>query len=74
MRRTTSIVAASIAFLIPVALLAWGPEGHQVVAALAESMLSTAAKSGVQSVIGTSTLSSVAHADLRDSRALGERR
>jgi hypothetical protein len=61
MRRLTSSVAIGIALLIPVALLAWGPEGHQVVAALAESMLSTAAKSGVQSVIGNSTLSSVAN-------------
>jgi hypothetical protein len=56
-----SLVAVSIAFFLPAALLAWGPEGHEVVAALAESLLSDTAKSGVQSVIGNSTLASVSN-------------
>ena len=61
MKRLASSVAISIAFLLPPALLAWGPEGHEVVAALAQSLLSDPAKAGVQSVIGNSTLSSVSN-------------
>jgi len=61
MKRLHSFVAVSIAFFLPAALLAWGPEGHEVVAALAESLLSDTAKSGVQTVIGNSTLASMSN-------------
>jgi hypothetical protein len=61
MKRLLSSVAVSIALLLPAALLAWGPEGHEVVAALAQSLLSDTAKSGVQSLIGNSTLASVSN-------------
>ena len=61
MKRLHSFVAVGIAFFLPAALLAWGPEGHEVVAALAESLLSETAKSGVRSVIGDSTLASVSN-------------
>jgi hypothetical protein len=61
MKRISPSVVVSIAFLLPAALLAWGPEGHEVVAALAESLLSGTAKSGVQSVIGNATLASVSN-------------
>ena len=61
MKRLHSFVAVGIAFFLPAALLAWGPEGHEVAAALAESLLSDTAKSGVRSVIGDSTLASVSN-------------
>jgi hypothetical protein len=61
MKRFTSTVAVSIVFLLPAAALAWGPEGHEVVAALAQSLLSDTAKSGIQSLIGNSTLSSISN-------------
>jgi hypothetical protein len=61
MKRLSSFVVVSIAFLLPAALLAWRPEGHEVVAALAESLLSDTAKSGVQPVIGNATLASVSN-------------
>jgi len=61
MKRLHSFVAVGIAFFLPAALLAWGPEGHEVVAALAESLLSDTAKSGVRSVISDSTLASVSN-------------
>src|ERR1700686_1649098 len=61
MKRLHFFVAVSIAFFLPAALLALGRGGHEGVAALAESMLSDTAKSGVQSVIGDSTLASVSN-------------
>jgi hypothetical protein len=65
MKRLAPSVAVGMGCLLPAALLAWGPEGHEVVAALAQSLLNNTAKAGVRSVIGDSTLSSVANwADL----------
>ncbi len=61
MKKLISVFAVIIALALPIAMVAWGPEGHEVVAALTESMLSDAAKTGVQSVIGNSTLYSVSN-------------
>jgi hypothetical protein len=61
MKKLIYVASVSFVFLLPVALLAWGPKGHRVVGALAQSLLSDTAKTGLQSVIGTSTLSSVAN-------------
>src|SRR5215467_4401512 len=61
MKRFLCLGAIGLAFSLPCGLLAWGPEGHEVVAALAESMLSDAAKAGVQSIIGNTSLSSVSN-------------
>ena len=69
MRRMLTAVVV-VAVLMPGPLLGWGPEGHRVVGALAESRLSAATKTAVHKLIGTSTLSSVSNwADsIRDDR------
>ena len=61
MKKLISLLAAALLILLPVNVQAWGVEGHEVVAALAESMLSDAAKAGVQSVLGNVPLYTVAN-------------
>ena len=61
--RGTLIYALALAALLPTAASAWGVEGHQVVAALAEDMLTARAKSAVIALLapagGPTTLASV---------------
>jgi len=47
--------------LSPAAALAWGPEGHIVIAKIANERLTPAAKTGVKQLLGRHTLSSVAN-------------
>ena len=47
--------------LMPSALIGWGPEGHQIVAALAQARLTENARKGIQSLIGEASLASVAN-------------
>ncbi|HWZ98301.1 MAG TPA: S1/P1 nuclease [Candidatus Dormibacteraeota bacterium] len=61
MKKFVSLLVAAVLILLPTKVHAWGVEGHEVVAALAESMLSDAAKAGVKSVLGDVTLYSVAN-------------
>jgi nuclease S1 len=61
MKKIVSAIAVTLLMLLPTNLSAWGFEGHEVVGALAESMLSDAAKAGVRSVIGDATLFSIAN-------------
>jgi len=61
MKKLVSIVAVILVFALPISMLAWGPEGHEVVGTLAEAMLSNVAKAGVQSVLGNVTLASVSN-------------
>jgi hypothetical protein len=47
--------------LIPATVVAWGPEGHEIVASLAESRLSEDAKNGVRLLIQDASLASIAN-------------
>src|SRR5579872_318042 len=49
-----------LALLMPSTLLGWGPEGHEIVAKLAQTRLSDGAKAGIRSLIGDASLASVA--------------
>jgi len=62
MRRSLTLSAAVIALtlLIPSTLVGWGPEGHEIVASLAQSRLSRQAKRGIRSLIGGENLVSIA--------------
>lgn len=55
------VLAIVLASLMPWSVIAWGPQGHEVVAALAQTLLTETARNGVQSLIGTATLASVAN-------------
>jgi hypothetical protein len=47
--------------VIPPALIGWGPEGHEIVAALAQTRLTDQARRGIQSLIGDASLASIAN-------------
>lgn len=55
-RQLANPVALLLAFSAPVQLLAWGREGHHIIALLAASRLSDAAKVRVSELLGTETL------------------
>ena len=60
--RPTLITAGiMLALLIPSTLVGWGPEGHEIVAALAQTHLSNDAKEGIRSLIGDASLASIAN-------------
>jgi hypothetical protein len=46
---------------MPTALIGWGPDGHEIVAALAQARLTENARKGIQSLIGEASLASVAN-------------
>ncbi|HEV7521931.1 MAG TPA: S1/P1 nuclease, partial [Candidatus Angelobacter sp.] len=46
--------------LIPAQLVAWGPKGHAIVADIAASRLTPAAKQNLQLLLGADSLASVA--------------
>ncbi len=54
-------VALVLTLLIPSTLIGWGPEGHEIVASLAESRLTENAKRGIRSLLGDASLASVAN-------------
>jgi len=53
--------ALVLVVLTPSALSGWGPEGHEIVAALAQARLTENARKGIQSLIGEASLASVAN-------------
>jgi hypothetical protein len=57
------VIAAAIvlSLLIPSTLLGWGPEGHEIVASLAQTRLTENAKRGIRSLIGDASLASIAN-------------
>jgi hypothetical protein len=53
---------ASVLFLfLPLCAAAWGPEGHEIVADLAQAHLNENAKAGIHALIGDATLASIAN-------------
>ncbi|HYU45479.1 MAG TPA: S1/P1 nuclease [Terriglobales bacterium] len=54
-------IAVSFAILMPTQLMAWGPEGHIVVAKVASARLSPSARTAVRKLLGRHTLDSVAN-------------
>ncbi len=61
MKRFFCVAVATLLVLVPASVQAWGPEGHEVIGTLAESMLSDKAKTGFQGVLGNVTLASVSN-------------
>src|SRR5579863_880979 len=61
MTRTFVIASLFFTFLVPSTLFGWGPEGHEIVAALAQARLSDRAKIRIQSLIGDRSLASIAN-------------
>lgn len=61
MNRISTIGIFFFTFLVPATLFGWGPEGHEIVAALAQNHLSNNAKIGIQSLIGNASLASIAN-------------
>jgi hypothetical protein len=62
MKRAMVIGAAIVlTLLIPSTLLGWGPEGHEIVASLAQTRLSENAKIGIRLLIGDASLASVSN-------------
>jgi len=62
MKRAMVIGAAILlSLLIPSTLVGWGPEGHEIVASLAQTRLTENAKRGVRSLIGDASLVSIAN-------------
>src|SRR5438477_7989524 len=57
MRKLGSVVA--LVLCIPVASWAWGPEGHRIVAEIAQSHLSPPARRQVQELMGSDDLGSI---------------
>src|SRR5260221_3259124 len=49
-----------ILILLPTRALAWGQEGHEAIAALAQTMLSNSVLAKVQSILRTNEMASVA--------------
>ena len=60
MRRLIAIAAIAAAVVMPSAALAWGHEGHEVVALIAASELSPAAKAQVEQLLGGDAASTMA--------------
>ena len=50
-----------ILLLIPSKLIGWGPEGHEIVAAVAQSRLTDDARRGINSLVGEASLTSLAN-------------
>jgi hypothetical protein len=46
---------------MPSTLVGWGPEGHEIVASLAQTRLTENAKRGIRSLIGDASLASIAN-------------
>jgi hypothetical protein len=63
MRRSLTLSAAVVALtlLIPSTVVGWGHEGHEIVAALAQTRLTENTKIGTRSLIGDASLESVAN-------------
>jgi hypothetical protein len=62
MKRAMVIGAAIVlTLLIPSTLVGWGPEGHEIVASLAQTRLTENAKRGIRSLLGDASLASVAN-------------
>ncbi|HET9802344.1 MAG TPA: S1/P1 nuclease [Candidatus Acidoferrum sp.] len=62
MKKLVCLFVAMLVVFAPMRVEAWGQEGHEVVGAVAEAMLSDAAKTGVHSILAAGdTLSSVAN-------------
>ena len=61
--RQVPVFAATLVLvaLMPTALIGWGPDGHEIVAALAQARLTQNARKGIQSLIGEASLASVAN-------------
>jgi hypothetical protein len=57
MHRLMAVI--SVLLIFPVPLLAWGPEGHRVVAEVTEHHLTAAAKRQVRDLLGTDDLASI---------------
>ena len=55
------IISTLFFTLIPSTLVGWGPEGHEIVAKLAQSRLSNDARAGIRSLIGNESLASIAN-------------
>ena len=62
MKRAMVIGAAIVlTLLIPSTLVGWGPEGHEIVASLAQTRLTENAKAGIRSLIGDASLASISN-------------
>jgi hypothetical protein len=59
--RVCLAVGLCVAVFMPANLMAWGPEGHIVVAKIAAAHLTPSAKTGVKQLLGRHTLDSVAN-------------
>src|SRR5258706_8469292 len=59
--RACLAVGLCLAVFMPANLMAWGPEGHIVVAKIAAAHLTPSAKTGVKQLLGRHTLDSVAN-------------
>ncbi len=71
MKKLLCLATAMLIVFAPARVQAWGPEGHEIVGTIAESMLTDTAKTGVHSILAAGdTLASVANwADqIRNSR------
>ena len=60
MRRLTAIATIAAAVFMPSAAWAWGHEGHEVVALIAASELSPAAKAQVEQLLSGDAVTSMA--------------
>ncbi|MFZ0900728.1 MAG: S1/P1 nuclease, partial [Candidatus Sulfotelmatobacter sp.] len=58
---TFSAAVIALTLLTPSTLLGWGPEGHEIVASLAQTRLTENAKNGIRSLIGDASLASIAN-------------
>jgi hypothetical protein len=56
-----SITAVLLVLLVPGPLAAWGPEGHEIVASLAQARLEESAQQGIHSLIGDASLASISN-------------
>ena len=61
--RRIPVVAVTLVLVVvmPAELMGWGSEGHEIVAALAQSRLTENARKGIQALIGDASLASVAN-------------
>lgn len=55
------VISTLLFTLVPSTLLGWGPEGHEIVAKLAQTRLSDGAIAGIRSLIGDASLASIAN-------------
>ena len=57
------VIGATIvlSLFLPSTLVGWGPEGHEIVASLAQTRLTENAKRGIRSLIGDASLASIAN-------------